>query len=153
LNQAADDTLNLIGYFYFPGRVDPGADGVPYNGCGLAGWMVRQKMGGPYHTAPIMGDRLQAVGSWIPTANMGTLTWTDSDVNQTVPSANHWDLGKGNVPTGGNFLFEDGSVTWYRFAASNPRATVDAGWIENGFSLFFKVPGLPVSDYESAGLP
>jgi prepilin-type N-terminal cleavage/methylation domain-containing protein len=153
LAAAADSTLNLIGYFYFPGRTDPAPDGWTYNNCGLAGWVVRNKFGGPYNLAPIMGDRLQATGTWDVSANTGTLGWTDTDASQTVPSANHWDLGKGNVPIGGNFLFEDGRVIWYRFDAMNPRGTVDAGCVESGWSLFYKVPGLPASDYVTAGEP
>jgi type II secretory pathway pseudopilin PulG len=154
LAEATSDTVNLVGYFYFPGRTDPAtADGWTYNSCGLAGWVTRQKLGGPYHLAPTMGDRLQATGTWNQNANTGNLGWTDSDDKITVPTANHSDLGKANIPIGGNFLFEDGSVVWYRFSASNPRATVDAGCVESGWSLFYKVPGLPESQYETTGEP
>jgi prepilin-type N-terminal cleavage/methylation domain-containing protein len=150
LNEATADTANLVGYFYFPGRTDPAQeDGWTYNSCGLAGWVTRQKLGGPYHLAPTMGDRLQALGAWNQSANTGKLTWTDSDDKITVPTANHWDLGKANIPIGGNFVFEDGSVIWYRFNIANPRGTVDAGCIESGWSLFYKVPGLPESQYET----
>jgi prepilin-type N-terminal cleavage/methylation domain-containing protein len=152
LAEAASGTTNLVGYFYFPGRLDPApSDGWTYNSCGLAGWVTRYKLGGPYGLAPTMGDRLQATGSWNPAANTGTLGWTDSDDNLSVPSANHWDLGGGNIPTGGNFLFEDGRVTWYPFNAANPRGTVDAGCILNGWVLFYKVPGLPASLYVTTG--
>jgi prepilin-type N-terminal cleavage/methylation domain-containing protein len=152
LAEAADDTANLVGYFYFPGRVDPApADGWTYNSCGLAGWVTRQKFGDAYHLAPVMGDRIQALGTWSVGGNTGSLTWSDSDDKITVPTANHWDLGTGNIPTGGNFLFEDGSVTWNRFDVKNPRGTVDAGSTIDGWVLFYKVPGLPESDYETAG--
>ena len=154
LAEAAADTTNLIGYFYFPGRTDPASsDGWTYNSCGLAGWVTRLKLGGDYCLAPIMGDRLQATGSWNLTANIGALGWTDSDDNLTVPTANHSDLGSGNIPKGGNFLFEDGRVTWYPFNVADARATVDAGCIENGWVCFYKVPGLPASDYVSPGEP
>ncbi len=153
LASAADATLNLIGYFYFPSRTDPASDGWTYNNCGLAGWTLRTKFGGDYHLAPVMGDRLQATGTWNTAANTGTLGWTDSDDSITVPSANHSDLGKANVPIGGNFLFEDGRVIWFRFNATNPRATVDAGCVEGGWSLFYKVPGLPANDYVTANEP
>jgi type II secretory pathway pseudopilin PulG len=155
LNEGATDTTNLIGYVYLAGRVDPSLspDGWTYNTCGLAGWATRKKFGDSYHLAPVMGDRLQALGSWNPSANAGSLTWTDSDDSITVPTANHWDLGTGNVPNGGNFLFEDGSVAWYRFNAKDPRETVDAGSTFGGWTLFYKVPGLPENDYVSAGQP
>jgi prepilin-type N-terminal cleavage/methylation domain-containing protein len=150
LAEAADATTNLVGYLYFPGRTDPASDGWTYNSCGLAGWVTKQKFGGLYGLAPTMGDRIQATGTWSTSANTGTLGWTDNDDSITVPSANHWDLGRNNIPTGGNFLFEDGRVTWYRFDVSNPRATVDAGCILNGWVLFYKVPGLALNEYETA---
>ena len=150
LAEAADTTSNLVGYFYFPGRTDPASDGWNYNDNGLAGWVTRKKFGGAYALAPTMGDRLQATGSWNPAENTGSLGWMDSDDNLTVPLANHADLGRGNVPPGGNFLFEDGRVTWYRFSAANPRGTVDVGSTDTGWVLFYKVPGLPASDYVTA---
>jgi prepilin-type N-terminal cleavage/methylation domain-containing protein len=132
----------LIGYFYLPGRTDPATDGWSYNTCGIAGWATRQKMGGTYQQAPIMGDRLQATGSWSTTANTGILGWSDTDGRITVPSANHWEIGVGKVPTGGNFLFEDGHSAWYRFDPGNARATVDAGSVEEGWVLFYKLPNI-----------
>jgi prepilin-type N-terminal cleavage/methylation domain-containing protein len=141
----------LVGYFYFPGRTDPASDGWTYNSCGLAGWVTRNKLGGPYCLAPTMSDRLQALGTWVPLANTGSLTWTDSDGNLTVPSANHWDLRPGNVPGGGNFLFEDGRVTWYAFNVHNARGTIDVGCMHGDWVLFYKVPGLPESDYVTPG--
>jgi type II secretory pathway pseudopilin PulG len=134
----------LIGYFYLPGRPVTGvaSDGWDYNTCGLAGWATRQKMGGQFRLAPIMSDMLQSTGTWSLAANTGGLQWTDSDAGRTVPLANHWDMGRGNVPIGGNFLFEDGHVTWFRFDPKNARATIDAGSIEEGWVLFYKPPNI-----------
>jgi prepilin-type N-terminal cleavage/methylation domain-containing protein/prepilin-type processing-associated H-X9-DG protein len=134
----------LIGYFYLPGRPTSGfaTDGWNYNTCGLAGWVTRQKMGGQFRQAPIMSDMLQATGSWNITANTGALGWTDTDGGTTVRLANHWDAGSANIPNGGNFLFEDGHVTWYRFDLDNARATIDAGSIEEGWVLFYKPPNI-----------
>jgi len=145
LAEAVDDTTLLIGYFYLPGRTDPASDGWNYSTPwpDLSGWVTRKKLDGSYRQAPIMGDRLQAIGSWSVSANKGAgMLWTDTDDAQTVPSANHWDGGKGNVPSGGNFLFEDGHVTWYRFDVNNARSTVDVGCAENGWVLFYKVPNV-----------
>jgi len=145
LAEAVDDTTLLIGYFYLPGRTDPASDGWNYSTPwpDLSGWVKRKKLDGSYRQAPIMGDRLQAIGSWSISANKGVgMGWTDSDNAQTVPSANHWDGGSGNVPSGGNFLFEDGHVTWYRFDVNNARNTVDVGCAENGWVLFYKVPNV-----------
>jgi prepilin-type N-terminal cleavage/methylation domain-containing protein len=134
----------LIGYFYLPGRKDPASDGWSYADPWpeLAGWATRQKMGGQFRLAPIMSDRLQATGEWNTTANEGALGWSDSDGNIAVPTANHTDVGTGNVPTGGNFLFEDGHVTWFRFNAKDPRDTIDAGAVESGWTCFYKVPNI-----------
>ena len=145
LAEAVDDTTLLIGYFSMPGRTDPAADGWNYSTpwADLSGWFTRKKLDGPYRQAPIMSDRLQATGSWSISANAGTgMGWTDTDASLTVPSANHWSGAKGNVPSGGNFLFEDGHATWYRFDVSNARATVDVGCAENGWVLFYKVPNV-----------
>jgi prepilin-type N-terminal cleavage/methylation domain-containing protein len=135
----------LIGYFSLPGRKDPASDGWQYSDPWpeLSGWATRKKMGGTYHLAPVMSDRLQALGSWSIIANKGTdVTWTDSDDSITVPSANHSTTGKGNVPQGGNFLFEDGHVTWLRFDVNNARATVDVGNSDGTWICFYKVPNI-----------
>jgi prepilin-type N-terminal cleavage/methylation domain-containing protein len=139
----------LVGYFYLPGRKDPASDGWSYSEPWpeLSGWATRQKMGGTYHLAPVMSDRLQATGTWNIADNKGQgVGWTDSDANLTVPSANHPLPGTGHVPSGGNFLFEDGHVTWYRFNVNDARDTVDVGCAESGWVLFYKVPGIPTGD-------
>ena len=136
------NTPQLIGYFYLPGRTNPASDGWNYGTCGLTGWVTRQKLGGQFRLTPIMSDRLQATGTWNPTANTGTLGWTDTDGTLTVPTANHADLGTGNVPKGGNFLYEDGHVTWFRFDVNNARATVDVGSYEGNWVCFYKPPNI-----------
>ncbi len=142
-NQAADLTAPaLIGYVSLPGRTDPASDGWSYSTCGIGGWATRKKMGGPYALTPVMSDKMQAIGSWSISANKGLgLAWTASDGNKTVPTANH-PYNPGNVPTGGNFLFEDAHVEWRRFDANNARATIDAGSVEGGWVCFYKVPNI-----------
>jgi prepilin-type N-terminal cleavage/methylation domain-containing protein len=142
-NQGADlAAAALIGYFSLPGRTDPASDGWSYSTCGLGGWATRKKLGGVFAQAPTMSDRLQALGAWSISANKGVgMTWSASDANITVATANHPYNG-GNVPTGGNFLFEDAHVTWSRFNVNNARATVDAGSVEGGWVCFYKVPGV-----------
>ena len=134
----------LIGYFYLPARTDPASDGWSYSEPwpDLSGWATRKKLGGQFRLAPIMSDRLQATGTWSTTANSGSLGWTDSDASMTVPTGNHIDLGHGNVPPGGNFLFEDAHVGWYRFDTHNARNTVDVGCAEGGWVCFYKVPNI-----------
>jgi len=128
--------INLIGYQFLPGR---DKDGWPdYNSNGLAEWMYRKKMGGAYRRAPVMIDKIQAVGS-SPT---GPLTWAGSTGSgaATFPFANHRN-GKGES-TGGNFLYEDTSVLWRRFDVSNLKSTIDVGSTSGsgGWYVYFR-PG------------
>ena len=104
---------NIIGYNYLPGRdAAGGADVNAYNypsGSGTTGvqpWMTgRPKMGSHYRLAPMMTDILQwsSGAGWYYTAT-GVATY---------PQSNH--VNKSGVPSGGNFLFEDGSVSWLKF--------------------------------------
>lgn len=118
---------NLVGYFYLPGRSDARALflGGTYNsaGVGLGQWCYRKKLGGSYRLAPIMSDRIQKSGaSWVePTTGL-------------VLSVHR---GNGNVPTGGNFVYEDGRVAWRKFNLGNPAATIDLGILGGGWSCYF----------------
>ena len=126
-----DPQTDLIGYFYLPGRDDPGAVGIggTYNtfvpGLQLGQWCYRMKLAGPYRLAPIMSDRLQA------TQAKG---WLDADYNSGTPLSCH--RGSGNVPLGGNFLYEDGHVSWYKFNAASPQTTINLG-IKGGSSDYW----------------
>jgi hypothetical protein len=140
----------LIGYFYLPGRIDKNTktDGWSYGEPWpeLVGWATRQKFGGPDQLAPIMSDRLQGQGSWSASANKGSgILWTDSDAGLTVASANHPIAARGDMPAGGNFLFEDGHVRWYRFDVNDARDTVDIGCSEGNWNCFYKLPDVPIT--------
>ena len=132
---------NLIGYNYLPGRDTAG--GVNYNGYNYAnpaysgnvsGWMTaRPKIGGPCWRAPVMADRLQmlaATGAWVD---------TDASSGKSVPSAVH--RGGGGVPIGGNFLYEDGHVSWQKFGWNNrftdPIGTIGMGGRGNTYINYF----------------
>ncbi len=128
-----DDTAQLLGYFYLPGRT---TGGWPYESCGLAEWHYRKKLGGRYRNAPIMSDRLQSDGTWNVAANTGSVRWTTDFLGRTIKLASHRD--KGDIPTGGNFLFEDGHAEWYKFRLSNARASVDVGSMAYGWVLFYR---------------
>jgi prepilin-type N-terminal cleavage/methylation domain-containing protein len=124
---ANENIPNLIGYFYLPGRIDAGATtiGGTYNspGCFLGPWFYRTKLGGPYRLAPMMADHIQEQAS----------SWTDSG----VPFASH--RGKANVPTGGNFLYEDGHVAWHKFNLANYKGTINIGILQpGGWTLYFR---------------
>ncbi|MDB6110213.1 MAG: prepilin-type N-terminal cleavage/methylation domain [Pedosphaera sp.] len=109
---------NLIAYNYLPGR-DPAGGGPDFNFYKLnppytdvSGWMTkRPKMGGDYRRAPMMTDRLLCLGT-------GSWYYTDPTQKVTYPISSHRN--KAGVPTGGNFLFEDGSVSWLKFIWLGP---------------------------------
>lgn len=115
-------TGNLIGYFYLPGRVDAGAlsIGGTYN-CApwyLGQWFYRTKMGGHYRMVPIMSDRIQASGTTV------NESWVLPNSPGVLLSVHR---GKSAVPTGGNFLYEDGHVSWQKFNLANYKNTINLG--------------------------
>jgi prepilin-type N-terminal cleavage/methylation domain-containing protein len=123
---------NLIGYFYLPGRADSGATslGGTYNspGIDLGAWCYRTKLGGANRLAPIMSDHLQQYnGGWVDPAS------------RTILSTHR---GNGNVPSGGNFVFEDGHVEWRKFDVNHPKVTIDLGIQGGGWNLYFRPPEL-----------
>jgi prepilin-type N-terminal cleavage/methylation domain-containing protein len=128
--ESLQDRVNLIGYQLLPARE---ATGWPnYNDQGLGGWVVdRNKLGGPYRKAPVMIDKIQATGT-IP-----NLTWFGSTAgsSQSFPYANH--LSSVGIPTGGNFLYEDGGVLWRKFDLAKYRLTIDIGSADSGWTVFY----------------
>ncbi|PWU09931.1 MAG: hypothetical protein C5B50_26400 [Verrucomicrobia bacterium] len=119
---------NLIGYFYLPGRPKSGvcADvsvDMDYNSMGLGEWCYRKKPGGAYRLAPIMSDRLQQYGSSWAAPGSGTLLSTHRAA--------------GAVPTGGNFLYEDGHLAWRKFNLGNLTATINLGARGQSWNLYF----------------
>ena len=98
----------MIGYNYLPGRTAASSPNAQYNAYGLAEWVYRKKLNGPYRKAPVMIDRLQECSGG----------WSQTYKGQTYQSSNH--RGKGDVPMGGNFLYEDGHVGWRVFKWGGP---------------------------------
>jgi prepilin-type N-terminal cleavage/methylation domain-containing protein len=97
---------NLIGYNYLPGRDSAGGVTYDYDSDGLGGWVTnRARLGGPYHLAPVMTDRLQY--------NLGNLSWTKDWSGAMVQIGVHRN--RDGIPSGGNFLYEDGRANWQRF--------------------------------------
>lgn len=132
--ESVNGAATLIGYQFLPGRTpDQWPD---YNSEGLAEWVYRKKMGGPYRRAPVMIDKIQAIGSG-PAA---ITSWTAATGGITVPTANH--RGSSMVPTGGNFLYEDGSVSWQKFSSANFRGTIDVGSKSSGWVVFYRPANL-----------
>jgi len=122
----------LTGYFYLPGRVKSGANVWNYESEGLGEWHYRKKLGGEYTAAPVLIDRLQGLGPRTTNVFDGRLRWVTTDENRTWRTANH--PGDHNVPPGGNFLFEDGHVTWRQ------SRTVSLGSYTGEWLCFYKIP-------------
>ncbi len=137
--ESQEDKVNLIGYQFLPGR-DSG--GWPnYNDQGLAQWVYRKKLGGPYRKAPVMIDKIQATGT-VP-----GLTWSGSTgvTTTSFPFSNHRNAG--GVPIGGNFLYEDGSVLWRKFDVAHYKTSIDLGTATGGWSVFFRPAELGPGPY------
>jgi len=133
----SDSTPSLIGYFSIPARANNGANSWPYNSVpGIGAWHARKKLGGPLRGTPIMSDRLQALGSWNVSANKGTLTWSTLFDGHMYKTASHRD--RGDAPSGGNFLYDDGHVEWLKFNPGDPRRTVDLGSSSGDWALFYR---------------
>ncbi len=128
---SSDNSEQLIGYFYLPGRKAGDSD-VTGGAQGTADWFFRKKLNSALGAAPIIIDRMQAVGS--KTTNMydAKLTWTTDYNGKKVPTAVH--RGGRGTPDGGNFGFEDGHVEWY------PGRKVSLGSDYGGWQCFFKIP-------------
>ena len=73
--------------------------GINTNCPNAENWILREKMDGQYANGPIFMDNLQSDGT----------AWLSGD---RIPLSSH--AGKDGVFEGGNFLFEDGHVRWYR---------------------------------------
>ena len=127
---SSDSGAQLMGYFYLPGRKTGDGD-VTGGAQGTADWFFRTKLGGAYSAAPIIIDRLQAVGSKTTNIYDGRLSWkTDYEGKQVFTSVHRGNRG---APDGGNFGFEDGHVSWY------PGRKVGLGSDYGGWQCFFKV--------------
>lgn len=126
-----DNEDQLVGYFYLPGR-KPGDPDVTGGAQGTAEWFFRKKLDGPYSAAPVLIDRLQAVGSKTTNIYDPKLVWTTDYNNKKIFCSVH--RGNRGAPEGGNFTFEDGHVDWH------PGRQVQLGSDYGGWQCFFKLP-------------
>ena len=131
----SDTGAQLLGYFYLPGRRTdkPGPDpDVTNYAQGTAEWFFRKKLNGPYGSAPILIDRLQAIGPKTTNIYDARLQWTTDYEGKKVLTSVH--RGARGAPQGGNFTFEDGRVEWF------PGRRVSLGSDYSGWQCFFKIP-------------
>jgi prepilin-type N-terminal cleavage/methylation domain-containing protein len=97
---------NLIGYHWLPNRASNSAFLIPYDN-----WYTRAKPGKQYRNAPVMADSIETYGNG-PGPSPWIINFTGT-FNYNGPGSSH--AGKNGVPTGGNFLYEDGHVDWVKF--------------------------------------
>lgn len=121
----------LLGYFYLPGRNPSGAE-TRDHAKGTVEWFTRQRIGGQFSQAPVLIDRLQGTGPATTNVYDPRLNWFVSSDNKQVPSAVH-RIQRG-APAGGNFLFEDGHVEWYK------GQRVSLGSSVGDWQCYFKIP-------------
>jgi prepilin-type N-terminal cleavage/methylation domain-containing protein len=110
----------LSGYFYLMGRPANQVAGRTTIGAGnVAQWLQRTRLDGPFREGPMIGDMLQIqIGNASLTPmpegkpTGGTPTLRVNVGGQSVATTSH-RISTGMME-GGSFLFEDGSVTWYK---------------------------------------
>jgi type II secretory pathway pseudopilin PulG len=125
--EAGANEKTLIGYHWLPTRSQSGT----YEGYGVKEWFYRKKPGGQYRHAPIMVDAIENGGvsgqrSWMITLDI---------IKYSGPSSSH--PGKGGVPSGGNFLYEDGRVEWITFNGNTNKIGVAA---QSGPGVYYCKP-------------
>lgn len=104
-----------------------------YSAGGIEDWHSKQRYGGEFRYAPTVVDRLHGIGSFSG-GKAAMESWMNPD-GKTPKSAH---AGKGGVPKGGNFLFEDGSVSWRKFQNIQVGSKNKNG--KGNFIHFYKIP-------------
>jgi prepilin-type N-terminal cleavage/methylation domain-containing protein len=131
-------TGGLVGYFVLFGRESKlskppnTANSMVYNPPLFPDgreWVEKQKPGGRYKHSPILADMLQY----------------ESNGKSWAGYSNHLRQDK---PTGGNFLFEDGHVTWYPQATNPDRPNfwnIDLGATLGSWRCYYRIfdPDIP----------
>ena len=118
----------LMGYFYLPHQslTAAGNLGVADFTPAGEGWVTRKKFGGPDRHAPVMADMIQCAR---PEQWGGVGHVFSSHV-------------RGVLPTGGNFLFEDGRVEWHHYVPreGDRPASIEVGAEIGEWLMWYKIP-------------
>lgn len=124
LQPGLNETVPVFaGYFLLPHRDIErwGGSRWDYNVTGIAGWHTKERLGGELLNAPVLTDRIQAGGnssvkgrSYVkPTPDLSWYVHYDrGPFRGRVADSAH--AAANGMPEGGNYLFEDGHVSWYR---------------------------------------
>ena len=125
--EASAGATNLIGYHWLPARA---ADSVYGSVPAYGPWYTRTKLNQSYHLASVMADAIETSGA----ANPWNISFTGA-FSYSGPVSNH--AGKNGVPTGGNFLYEDGHVDWIKFnGAANIIAKTAINYADNNAAYY-----------------
>ena len=115
----------LCGFFYLPYR-RTNISTWSYNSQKLGGWAARKKLDADLKSAPVLMDLKLAAGTVGPDGKNAPINpggWGSS----SAPLSSH--VLRGVEPAGGNFLFEDGHVSWYRSREVDVGSTSPTGWL------------------------
>jgi prepilin-type N-terminal cleavage/methylation domain-containing protein len=133
----SEQTPVFSGYFFLPNRdIERWRTVVDYQIGGIPEWHSRQKLGGEFTRAPVVVDRLQGRG--VVRAGIAEVTqWQIWENNKFYrPISNHYR--SSGEPSGGNFLFEDGHVTWRH------RKNIELGSMDkiegSAYMFLYKIP-------------
>ncbi|MEX0742003.1 MAG: type II secretion system protein [Phycisphaeraceae bacterium] len=134
LNDDQNAHSMTLGFFTLPGRT--GGPHQIYNWHGTDGWARKAAFDGEYSRAPLMMDINQREDG---TSNI-------ADTGEAFSS--HTSTGDPEMVQGGNFLFEDGSVSWHSGdeiglgAEANFTPVVGGGQSNRHLYYQIQVPGL-----------
>ena len=120
----------LCGYFYLPYRKTNDTH-WNYNSQGLGDWAGKKKLNDAFQHAPVLMDMKQAAGTAGPDGKNAQVMpggW----MGGPIPISSH--VRHGGEPVGGNFLFEDGRVSWYRSREVDVGSSGASGWL-----AFYKI--------------
>jgi len=114
----------LCGFFYLPYRKTNDTH-WSYNSQGLGEWAGKKKLGGPFKDAPLLMDVKLAAGT--ASRDGRTFDVPPGGWGGTPAISSH--ARRGPEPVGGNFLFEDGHVSWYRSPKIFVGSSGASGWL------------------------
>jgi prepilin-type N-terminal cleavage/methylation domain-containing protein len=110
---------HLLGYHWLPSR-----DASSYFLAQYSPWYTRTKLGRQYRLAPVMADSIENGGN-VANAGAWQVSWSGGGQSYNGPGSNH--AGKGAIPYGANFLYEDGHVKWEKFNLNGSSIALSAG--------------------------
>lgn len=103
---------------------------------GTSPWHSRHKLGGEFSEAPVVSEQIQGWGYAASAEAPSVDAWRM--VESGRPFSSH--AGRNGVPTGGNHLFEDGHVTWYKASEIGLGSLAHGGASpDRGMLCFYKV--------------